>query len=101
MEPPTDNVRATIAAAIQQGAPLYNRGDIKGCADLYRKTAEQVMQRASPADQQILREGLQKAGNASSSKDAAWALRHAFDAVLRINGMQGSVMEAQVSDNFM
>lgn len=101
MEPPRDNVRATLAAAIQQGAPMYNRGDIKGCADLYRRTAEQIMPRASPADQQTLREGLQKAGSTSSPKDAAWALRHAFDAVLRINGMQGSVMEAQVSDHSM
>jgi len=71
-----------LEQAIKKGAPMYNKGNIKGCADLYMKTAESVLPGASGAEKQRMKDGLQEARSSSSSKDAAWALRHAFDDIL-------------------
>jgi hypothetical protein len=71
-----------LEEAIKKGAPMYNKGNIKGCADLYMKTAASVLSGASGAEKQRLKDGLQEARSSSSSKDAAWALRHAFDDIL-------------------
>jgi hypothetical protein len=61
---------------------MYNRGDIAGCAELYRKAAETALASAEAGEEQRLRAGLQEAVRSGSDKDAAWALRHAFDDVL-------------------
>jgi len=61
---------------------MYNRGDIAGCAELYRKAAETALASAEAREEQRLRAGLQEAVRSGSDKDAAWALRHAFDDVL-------------------
>jgi hypothetical protein len=76
--PPADVLRD----AIRTGAPMYNRGDIAGCAELYRKAAEMALASAEAGEERRLRAGLQEAVRSGSEKDAAWALRHAFDDVL-------------------
>jgi hypothetical protein len=76
---------------------MYNRGDIQGCAELYRQAAEEALSSAAADDERLLRAGLQQAGRSASAKDAAWALRHAFDDVLDGRG-GGSEREAGRKD---
>ncbi len=85
---------------------MYNRGDIEGCAELYRQAAEEALSSAAAGDERLLRAGLQQAGRSVSAKDAAWALRHAFDDVLdgrggsseRDAGRQGNGLASGVHD---
>ena len=42
-------IKQAIVAAIQQGAPRYNAGDVAGCRDLYLATAQQILSSAPPA----------------------------------------------------
>jgi hypothetical protein len=88
-----------LEEAIKKGAPMYNKGDIKGCAGLYMKTAESVLPGASGAEKQRLKDGLQEARSSSSSKDAAWALRHAFDDILGGLGEVRAYIAKQKSSN--
>ena len=103
-------VKDALLAAINDGAPMYNRGDISGCARLYQATAEAVVASsslvepakysASRAEKQRLSEALRQA-RGMPAKDAAWALRHAFDDVLEgrcfaLQGRDHSVLEKTV-----
>eukprot|EP00277_Geminigera_cryophila_P026628 CAMPEP_0179469752 /NCGR_PEP_ID=MMETSP0799-20121207/50357_1 /TAXON_ID=46947 /ORGANISM="Geminigera cryophila, Strain CCMP2564" /LENGTH=49 /DNA_ID= /DNA_START= /DNA_END= /DNA_ORIENTATION= len=46
-------LRDVLRAAISKGAPLYNRGDIEGCAQLYEEAAETAISAgASKSEQQ-------------------------------------------------
>jgi len=76
-----------LAAAIEIGAPTYNAGDAEGCRRLYAETARAALGSAigegrCPASRALLEEGLRGAAAAGSAREGAWALRHAFDAVL-------------------
>src|SRR5262249_21182184 len=73
-----------IGAAINVGAPLYNKGDKAGCRDLYQSTARSLRDEVSPAGRcpavrAELDSALTAAASATSPEDAAWALRHSFD----------------------
>ena len=85
-----------LGSAIQQGAPMYNRGDIRGCAGLYRQAAEAALRlpSTSEGERMRLRAGLQGAGGGASDQDAAWALRRAFDDVLAGNVGKQSVFSS-------
>ncbi len=73
-----DRIRATI----QKGAPLYNQGDVRGCAALYRSTAEELMALPLAAALRArLRAAVDRAEGKESSR-AAWELRYAFDDLL-------------------
>ena len=81
-----EEVGNAILAAISSGSTLYNSGDIDGCARLYLETATQMdaTLRAGPRNaplKRLLAGALEKA-RTSEPNDAAWTLRHAFDAVL-------------------
>ena len=65
---------------------MYNRGDIKGCANLYRRAAQAALVAATEDEKKRLLAGLQSAGSNVPDKDAAWSLRYAFDDVLAGNG---------------
>jgi len=90
-----------LERAISQGAPAYNRGDARRCADIYLRTAREVLLAAgrtsSRAELASLQEALSRAetllaeaegvaASAASARrredEAAWALRHAFDRIL-------------------
>ena len=75
---------AQLRAAISVGAPLYNAGDVAGCATAYRVTAQQLLTAndLAPVAAARLRAALQEADAAKNDDAAAWALRHAFDALL-------------------
>ena len=90
-----------LERAISQGAPAYNRGDARRCADIYLRTAREVLlaaggassraelaslQEAASRAETLLAEADGVAASAASARrkedEAAWALRHAFDRIL-------------------
>ena len=90
-----------LERAISQGAPAYNRGDARRCADIYLRTAREVLlaaggtssraelaslQEAASRAETLLAEADGVAASAESARrradEAAWALRHAFDRIL-------------------
>ena len=86
-----------LERAISQGAPAYNRGDARRCADIYLRTAREVLLAAGGASSRAELASLQEAetllaeadgvaASAASARrredEAAWALRHAFDRIL-------------------
>ena len=83
--PNLEHLKQQISRAISVGAPAYNAGDIKGCADAYAATAQAIL--GDLPDQ--LRTNLDKCleemnGDAGNLDDdaKAWALRRQFDAIL-------------------
>lgn len=98
--PPSAHTPAMrLQAAIAEGAPAYNRGEVRRCADVYVQAAREVLrsnpsapvadvlQAAVERAEALLAEA-DRAPTAASSpaprlaNSAAWALRRAFDAVL-------------------
>lgn len=93
-----EQIIATIAHAINTGAPRYNAGDIRGCCVVYWATIQTLV--AAPATR-----GFPNYARAlgqlravadlepplypldpTGVDDYAWALRQAFDAVLAVEG---------------
>ena len=87
----TANVCAELRATIERGAPLYNAGRARECAELYYDVAKRVLaaEPELPDDyRQVLRAAMTRAGaayreNPNSAEGPAWTLRHAFDYVLK------------------
>ena len=85
-----NDIQAAIEGAISVGAPRYNRGDIAGCARLYLATALTLINaqisRGFPGQARILdtlKKGVAEAQMLNDADERAWALRHAFDRVLK------------------
>lgn len=84
--PNLEQIKQQISRAISVGAPAYNAGDIKGCANTYAATAEIIL--GNLPDQ--LRINLGKCLEDMNDDDVgnmnddarAWALRRQFDAIL-------------------
>ncbi len=91
-----EDIYALISAAINIGAPRYNRGDVRGCAAIYWTTinliAETPAVRGFPGYAKteaqvrpILDLAIPTGPFTPAATDAfAWELRHALDAVARI-----------------
>ena len=89
-----DDIHATIGGAISIGAPRYNAGDVRGCCVIYWTSAQSLV--AAPVTRGF--PGYARAlGQLRAALDTppplmpfgsegvdglAWALRHAFDAIL-------------------
>jgi hypothetical protein len=76
-----------LGAAVDVGAPLYNGGDAKGCRRTYEDAARAVTTQViaegrCPAVRALLATGLARAQGAGDDGEAAWDLRHSFDAIL-------------------
>jgi hypothetical protein len=76
-----------LGSAIEVGAPQYNAGDPAACLETYRTaakaiTSEIVGQERCPGVRSLLATGLARAESAASPKEAAWAMRRSFDAIL-------------------
>jgi hypothetical protein len=76
-----------LASAVEVGAPQFNAGDPAACLETYRAatravTAEVVGEGRCPGVRSLLATGLARAESAPSPSEAAWAMRHSFDAVL-------------------
>ena len=72
-----------ISAAIAKGAPTFNKGDHKGCFEIYKQTVEKILQHCSVTHiQQKLHEALDLATKQSNFTKGAWTIRNAFDAIV-------------------
>jgi len=84
-------VAEPIRAAIQAGAPAYNRGDHAACFQVYRQTAQQLLADALSADVATaaaarLEVALNRAEHLDSTR-AAWEMRYAFDDLLNATSL--------------
>jgi hypothetical protein len=76
-----------LSSAITTGAPIFNSGDAAGCLRTYEAAAhtvvtEVVAEGRCPTVRTLLAAGLARAQGAADEREAAWALRHSFDAIL-------------------
>jgi len=79
------SVADRVRAAIQKGAPLYNAGDVRGCAALYRATAEELVSLDLGEMPAALKTRVQAALERAEGREpsrSAWELRYAFDDLL-------------------
>lgn len=83
-----DQIKHRISRAISIGAPAYNAGDVKGCADAYASAAQEIIANDLPDQLRIqLSECLEQIKDDEKTNNAnddarAWALRRQFDAIL-------------------
>lgn len=80
-----EQIKGQVSRAISIGAPAYNAGDIKGCADTYAATAQSIVDGLPDQLKTSLDECLEQINDdrANVNDDAkAWALRRQFDAIL-------------------
>jgi hypothetical protein len=76
-----------LAGAIGVGAPQFNAGDAAACRHTYEEAAAAVGTRLVPEGRcptvrALLAAGLARAKDAADDREAAWDLRHSFDAIL-------------------
>ena len=80
-----EQLKSRISRAISIGAPAYNAGDVKGCADTYAETAQNIANDLPGHLRTKLKECLEEVedGKTNANDDArAWALRRQFDAIM-------------------
>jgi hypothetical protein len=85
--PELPQVVERLGAAIDVGAPLYNEGDARGCRQTYEEaaraiTSHLIAEGRCPTVRTLLGAGLARAQGAPNDSQAAWDLRHSFDAIL-------------------
>jgi hypothetical protein len=75
-----------IGAAIEVGAPTYNRGDHRGCFEVYEHMTREI-DRTVPRCTKIraaLMKGIEIAATRDDFTGKAWAMRDAFDGALEV-----------------
>jgi len=79
-----ERIADAIGGAIENGAPLYNEGNIEACYRIYAGAIRDIARKmpACPAVKQALQDGLAGAEGRGGWKEKAWALRDAFDGML-------------------
>ena len=86
------SVCAAIVAAINKGAPEYNRGDVPQCASVYREATLRILtDEISGFPRDALQKALELTEATSSADEQAWAFRSAFDAILEYADSQTAV----------
>jgi S1-C subfamily serine protease len=81
-------VAVAIEGAIDNGAPLYNEGNVEACFRIYQGaalTVQHQMKRCT-GPKKALDAGINEAARRSSYADKAWAMRDAFDGLLEVIG---------------
>jgi NADH dehydrogenase [ubiquinone] 1 alpha subcomplex assembly factor 1 len=82
----SSKVRPALTAAIEQGVPVFNQGDAKGCAAMYSQTLRALVDKDQLGQgtwaSQLTRSALAQATKEGPT-EAAWTLRRAMDALLR------------------
>lgn len=70
-----------IELAIERGVPIFNKGDVDGCAVVYEVTVQALrgMEGVPNVSQKVFSQALAEAAAANSSRDRAWILRKALD----------------------
>ena len=82
----------TIQAAISRGAPTYNEGDHRGCAEEYIKCCENILKIEGGLDEdthRAVRNTLSQQSllsSVQSDTERAWDLRHTLDHMLADDG---------------
>jgi hypothetical protein len=76
-----------LGTAIEIGAPQFNAGNASGCLRTYQLAARAVTsqivgEERCPGVRSLLATGLARAEAAPGANEAAWAMRHSFDAIL-------------------
>jgi hypothetical protein len=89
-----EDIRAQLQAAIQVGAPAFNRGDVQQCIIIYWTTILTIVAAPTPAGfpkmarslrplREIIETPLVNGGATPSAfMEGSWRLRHAIDAAL-------------------
>jgi uncharacterized surface protein with fasciclin (FAS1) repeats len=76
-------LNAIYELAIERGVPLFNRGDVEGCAAVYEVTVQSVLRlargRVAPALLAELRNDAENAAAITDPRPRAWAFRRAMD----------------------
>lgn len=84
----SDQITAMIQKTIAEGAPLYNVGNIQGCACAYLQTAQELMAMIpseSLHQSKLLQDAIDAKQKTNSDNETAWILRRCFDALLEAN----------------
>jgi hypothetical protein len=78
------NAAGLIELAVERGVPIFNHGDVAGCAALYEVTAEALRTLSSvpEASRKVLAKALKEARLEKSARQRAWILRAALDQTL-------------------
>jgi len=72
-----------ISEAIENGAPLYNQGQVEACFRIYEGTAIKFEHDAKCAGvRTAFNDGLSRAGSLRTYKEKAWAMRDTFDGLI-------------------
>lgn len=73
-----------IELAVQRGVPIFNDGDVAGCAAIYEVTCEalRTMENVTQESRKVLAKALKAARAESSARQRAWILRGAIDTTL-------------------
>jgi hypothetical protein len=85
--PELPQVMERLGAAISVGAPQYNAGDAAACRHTYEQASAAVATQLIPEGRcptvrALLAAGRARAKSAPDDRQAAWDLRHSFDAIL-------------------
>jgi len=82
--PSRDPLLSTLRAAVSDGVPLYNRGEVGACRDIYDAALRQALDQPgpTPGEASIIEDALADA-ETQPAAEGAWTLRHAIDSVLR------------------
>ena len=83
---PAESPAAVIRRAINQGAPLFNQGQIEACAAIYEAAVSGLLTNPHlpAATTTPLRDALAEARHLDSARERAWALRRGMDAALAV-----------------
>ena len=73
-----------IELAVQRGVPIFNNGDVAGCAAIYEITCEALRTMGSVPEEsrKVLAKALKSARTESSARQRAWILRGAIDTTM-------------------
>jgi uncharacterized surface protein with fasciclin (FAS1) repeats len=76
--------KGLIDLAIGRAVPIFNHGDVVGCAAIYEVTAEalRTMSSVPEASRKLLTKALKEARAETSARQRAWILRAALDQTL-------------------
>ena len=76
--------KGLIDLAIGRAVPIFNHGDVAGCAAIYEVTAEalRTMSSVPEASRKLLTKALKEARAETSARQRAWILRAALDQTL-------------------
>ncbi len=86
---PSDVHITLLLSAIERGVPLFNAGDVRGCAAVYQTVVEALLvlsPESLTAGQQAAMQSAMAVSLRQAPAESAWTLRRAIDSVLMVSG---------------